>query len=76
MAGPCLRMDGVERTLCADPPGLCLWMVGWVLTPAASGFLPSVSHDPGWFLGMMDGLFRTDLALRHVSQSLVWAEPP
>ena len=45
--------------------GLCLWMVGWVMTPAASSVsaLP-ISHDPGWFLGMLDGLLRTDLATR------------
>ena len=55
--------------------GLCLWMVGWVLTPVTSSVsaLP-VSHDPGWFLGTMDGLFRTDLALRAAWASpLVWA---
>ena len=40
-------------------------MVGWVMTPATSSVsaLP-ISHDPGWFLGMLDGLLRTDLATR------------
>ncbi len=55
--------------------GLCLWMVGWVMTPAASSVsaLP-ISHDPGWFLGMLDGLLRTDLATRAAWASpLVWA---
>ncbi len=55
--------------------GLGLWMLGWLLTPAASSVsaLP-VSHDPGWFLGMMDGLLRTDLSLRAAWASpLVWA---
>tara|TARA_B100001287_G_scaffold265007_1_gene257459 strand:- start:92 stop:2569 length:2478 start_codon:yes stop_codon:yes gene_type:complete len=55
--------------------GLCLWMLGWLLTPALSSVsaLP-ISHDPGWFLGMMDGLLRTDLATRAAWASpLVWA---
>ena len=55
--------------------GLLLWMVGWAMTPLTSSVtaLP-VSHDPGWFLGMMDGLLRTDLALRAAwATPLVWA---
>ena len=55
--------------------GLVLWMLGWVLTPAASSVsaLP-ISHDPGWFLGVLDGLLRTDLATRAAWASpLVWA---
>lgn len=55
--------------------GLILWMVGWVMTPLSSSVtaLP-VSHDPGWFLAMMDGLLRSDLALRAAwATPLVWA---
>ena len=55
--------------------GLLLWMVGWAMTPVSSSVtaLP-VSHDPGWFLAMMDGLLRSDLALRAAwATPLVWA---
>lgn len=55
--------------------GLCLWMLGWLVTPTASSVtaLP-ISHDPGWFLSMVDGMVRSDLALRAAwATPLVWA---
>lgn len=55
--------------------GLSLWLLGWILTPSTSTVtsLP-VSHDPGWFLGLLDGMLRSDLALRSAwATPLVWA---
>ena len=67
-------LDGAQCPAVLILGGLCLWMVGWVMTPAASSVsaLP-ISHDPGWFLGMLDGLLRTDLATRAACHPLVWA---
>ena len=55
--------------------GLSLWMAGWLLTPEASSVTSAtVSHDAGWLLVMLDGLLRTDLAVRAAwAHPLVWA---
>lgn len=55
--------------------GLTFWMVGLLLTPATSSVSgATVSHDAGWLLMLLDGLLRTDLAIRAAwAHPLVWA---
>ena len=62
--------DGVERTLCAILGAVPL--DGGVGADASGEqrFCPPSEPYPGWFLGMMDGLFRTDGLARRVGQSL------
>lgn len=55
--------------------GLAMWFAGLLLTPSASTVQgATVSHDSGWFLVALDGLLRTDLAVRAAwAHPLVWA---